>query len=129
MHSLACQCCAAARWTTALHRLPSLADVASPQALSFPALLPAVKRETAKFVKDVLEHSPKAVVTKCAPLLPACAKLAGAGESDVREAGQEALVAFAVRSGSMSVLDKVDRGRGWEDGQADLGRGASCKPG
>lgn len=88
-----------------------------PQALSPLALLPAVKRETAKFVKDVLEQSPKPVVSKCAPLLPACAKLAGAGESDVREAGQEALVAFAVRSGSMGVLDKVGRGGvGWRAG-------------
>lgn len=40
-------------------------------------------------------------------ILPACAKLAEAGDSEVREAGQAALVAFAVRAGSMSVLDKV----------------------
>ncbi|KAL4424717.1 hypothetical protein ABPG77_000060 [Micractinium sp. CCAP 211/92] len=85
----------------------TLADVTEDVAAALDHKNPKVKRETAKFVKDVLEQSPKAVVTKCAPLLPACAKLAGAGESDVREAGQEALVAFAVRSGSMSVLDKV----------------------
>ena len=40
-------------------------------------------------------------------MLPACAKLAEAGDSEVREAAQAALVAFAVRAGSMSVLDKV----------------------
>lgn len=45
----------------------------------------------------------------CRSVLPACAKLAMAGDTDVREAGQAALVAFAVRSGSMSVLDKVRR--------------------
>lgn len=66
-------------------------------------------------MKDVLEQSPKAAVSKCAALLAPCAKLAGAGESDVREAGQEALVAFAVRSGSMGVLDKVG-GEGWGEG-------------
>lgn len=94
----------------------------------FPCWWPAVKRETANFVKDVLEQSPKAVVSKCTSLLQPCAKLAGAGESDVREAGQAALVAFAVRSGSMSVLDKVGRdgkvavgGLGW--GMVLLARG------
>lgn len=40
-------------------------------------------------------------------ILPACAKLAEAGDSEVREAGQAALVAFAVRCGSMGILDKV----------------------
>jgi len=70
--------------------------------------LPAVKRETAKLVYDLLQQTPKPVVLKLRDtVLPACAKLAGAGESDVREAGQAALVAFAVRAGSMSVLDKV----------------------
>lgn len=70
-----------------------------------------MKRETAKFVNDVLQQTPKAVVMKLRDsLLPACAKLASAGESDVREAGQTALVTFAVRSGSMSVLDKVGAG-------------------
>ena len=43
----------------------------------------------------------------CRSILPACAKLAEAGDSEVREAGQAALVAFAVRAGSMGILDKV----------------------
>lgn len=85
----------------------TLADVTDDVAAALDHKNPKVKRETAKFVKDVLEQSPKAAVSKCAALLAPCAKLAGAGESDVREAGQEALVAFAVRSGSMGVLDKV----------------------
>jgi hypothetical protein len=72
----------------------------------------AVKRETAKLVRDVLEHTPKPVVLKLRDsVLPAVAKLADAGDNEVREAAQAALVAFAVRAGSMGILDKV-RGLG-----------------
>ena len=59
-------------------------------------------------MKEVLAQTPKPAVGKLRDnVLPACAKLADAGDNEVREAGQAALVAFAVRSGSMSVLDKV----------------------
>lgn len=57
-----------------------------------------------------MEATPKAVVLKLRDsVLPACAKLAEAGDSEVREAGQAAMVAFAVRAGSMGILDKVGR--------------------
>lgn len=80
--------------------------------LPLPPPAAAVKRETARFVKDALESTPKALLSRMRDtLLPALAKLAGAGESDVREAAQAALVAFAVRAGSMSALDKV--GTAW----------------
>ena len=70
--------------------------------------LPAVKRETAKLVRDVLETTPKPVLLKLRDsVLPAVAALAVAGDVDVREAGQAAMVAFAVRAGSMSILDRV----------------------
>lgn len=86
----------------------TLADVAEDVTAALDHKNPKVKRETAKFVYDVLQQTPKAVVMKLKDsVLPAIAKLAGAGEVDVREAGQVALVAFAVRAGSMSVLDKV----------------------
>lgn len=86
----------------------TLADVAEDVAAALDHKNPKVKRETAKLVRDVLEQTPKAVVTKLRDsILPACAKLAEAGDSEVREAGQAALVAFAVRCGSMGILDKV----------------------
>ncbi|KAL4854812.1 hypothetical protein ACK3TF_004509 [Chlorella vulgaris] len=86
----------------------TLLDVAEEVAAALDHKNPKVKRETAKLVRDVLEQTPKPVVLKLRDtVLPACAKLAAAGESDVREAGQAALVMFAVRAGSMSILDKV----------------------
>ncbi|PRW20522.1 microtubule associated isoform A [Chlorella sorokiniana] len=86
----------------------TLADVAEDVAAALDHKNPKVKRETAKLVRDVLEQTPKAVVTKLRDsILPACAKLAEAGDSEVREAAQAALVAFAVRAGSMGILDKV----------------------
>ncbi len=57
----------------------------------------------------------------CCSILPACAKLAEAGDSEVREAGQAALVAFAVRAGSMGILDKVGGWVGWAFTRAEEG--------
>jgi hypothetical protein len=71
---------------------------------------PAVKRETANLVRGLLPATPKPEVLKLrGNVLPAVATLAMAGDSDVREAGQAAMVAFAVRVGNKSILDKVRR--------------------
>ena len=59
-------------------------------------------------MRDVLQTTPKPVLLKLRDsVLPAVAALAVVGDSDVREAGQAAMVAFAVRAGSMSILDRV----------------------
>ena len=59
-------------------------------------------------MRDVLQHTPKAVAVKLRDsVLAACAKLADAADGEVREAAQATLVAFAVRAGSMSILDRV----------------------
>ena len=59
-------------------------------------------------VQDFVEGSPKQAVGKMhAVLLPAVAKAANDPVPDVREAAMCVLVAFAIKAGSLALLDKV----------------------
>lgn len=71
----------------------------------------AARLDTAKLARDSLERAPKAVVLRCKDsLLPVAGAAAADADAAIREAAQGILVVFAVKSGSMAILDKARRG-------------------
>ena len=69
---------------------------------------PKVKLETLKLIEGFVTSAFKANVAKVhASVLPAVAKSANEAAPDIREAALATLVAFGLKAGSISVLNKV----------------------
>ena len=100
-------CLPACRGTLALSQLREL-NCCRPAAVALPCCCAAARLDTAKLVKDSLEQSPKAVVIKCKDsLLPVAAAACSDADASIREVAQGIVAVFAVKAGSMAIIDKV----------------------
>ncbi len=88
-----------------------MADVQEELAAALNHKTPKVKLETLRLIQSFVSSSSKQAAAKAhATILPAAAKLAGEAAPDIREAALAVLVAFGMKAGSVSVLDKVGKG-------------------
>ena len=87
-----------------------MADVQEDLAAALNHKNPKVKLETLRLIQAFVSSSSKQAAAKVhATILPAAAKLAGEAAPDIREAALAVLVAFGMKAGSVSVLEKVDK--------------------